>query len=342
MTEVREYAEDQREAWDAYVDGHPLGTLFHLTAWKRAVERTFGHRAVYLWAERGGAPVGVLPLFVVPTLKGRALVSVPYGVYGGIVADDAATAGVLLEAARAAAEREKAKYVELRSREASGLDLPTTDLYVAFERDLPSTPEECLGTIPRKSRASVRNGRSKFGVRSEFTQDFTKLYDLYAANVRRLGSPTFPFRFLLNLREAYGAGRLDVMHTLFEDRVVSSVLNFYYKDAVVPYYSGTDESYFFTQCANVMYCDLMEEGVRRGYRKFDFGRSRRDSGPYHFKSNMGFEPRTLGYQYVLRGLKEVPSINPSNPRFELPRRIWSRLPLGVTKVVGPQLLRYIP
>lgn len=341
MTSVRDYTMEVRGAWDAYVRGHGRGTLFHRTGWMQAVERTFGHRAVYRYVEREGRIAGVLPLFVVPTLKGRALVSVPYGVYGGILAEDDTAEHQLLDAARDLAAEHRVKYVELRHREANGFDLPENDLYVTFERQLPATPEECLGLIPRKSRASVRNGRNKFGVRSEFTTDFTRLYDLYALNVRRLGSPTIPFRFLIQLREAFG-NQVDVMNTLFEGRVVSSVLTFYDKDTVVPYYSGSDESYFFTQCSNVMYCDLMEEGVRRGYKRFDFGRSRRGAGPYAFKVNMGFEPRGLHYQYVLQGLKELPRINPSNPKFALPRRIWSHLPLGVTKVVGPQLLKYIP
>lgn len=341
MSAVRNLSNDERAAWDAYVEAHPCGTLFHRSAWKQAVERTFGHQAHYRYLERDGRIAGILPLFLVPTLKGRALVSVPYGVYGGIVADDAGVERDLLAAARALATQHRVKYVELRHHHANGFDLPENDLYVTFERALPATPEECLGLVPRKSRASVRNGRNKFGVRSEFTEDWTQMYDLYALNVRRLGSPTIPFRFLIHLREAFG-DRVDVQNTLFEDRVVSSVLTFYDKDTVVPYYSGSDQSYFFTQCSNVMYCDLMEEGVRRGYKRFDFGRSRRGAGPYDFKVNMGFEPRALHYQYVLHGLKELPRINPSNPKFALPRRIWSRLPLGVTKVVGPQLLKYIP
>jgi FemAB-related protein (PEP-CTERM system-associated) len=341
MIDVRLCGDDGRAAWDAYVDAHPGGTLFHRSGWRQAVERTFGHRPQYLWAERAGRPAGLVPLFLVPTLKGRALVSVPYGVYGGILADDAEVERALLEAVRQRAAQHRAKYVELRARDAGGLGLVENGLYVTFERDLPARPEDCLGLIPRKSRASVRNGRTKFGVRSEFTGDFGRLYQLYALNVRRLGSPTFPFRFLLELREAFG-DRMDVLHTLFEDRVVSCVLNFYYKDTVIPYYSGSDDNYFFTQCSNVMYCDLMEAGVRRGYKRFDFGRSRREAGPYHFKVNMGFEPRPLHYQYVLLGMKELPRINPSNPKFELPRRIWSHLPLGVTKIVGPQLLKYIP
>jgi len=341
MTAVRTYSDDLRAAWDAYVDAHAGGTIFHRTQWKQAVERTFGHRATFLWAERDGRIAGVLPLFAVATLKGRALVSVPYGVYGGILADDVEAEAQLLEAARALAASERVKYVELRSRTANGLGLPENDLYVTFERQLPEQAEDCLAIIPRKSRAAVRNGRTKFGVRSEFSDDFTALYGLYARNVRRLGSPTFPFRFLEELRAEFG-DTMRVQNTLFEDRVVASVLTFYHKDVVIPYYSGCDDNYFFTQCNNVMYCDLMEDGVRRGFRRFDFGRSRREAGPYHFKVNMGFEPATLHYQYVLLGLKELPRINPSNPKFELPRRVWSRLPLGLTKIVGPQLLRYIP
>lgn len=327
--------------WDGYVASHPQGSLFHGTAWRRAVASTFGHRAVYLWAERDGACVGIAPLFAVKTLKGRALVSVPYAVYGGILANDGDAERALLAAVTAAADRHDAKYVELRSRQAGVLGLAENDLYVTFERRLPATAGECLNTIPRKSRASVRNGRTKFGLVSEFSNDFTHLYDLYALNVRRLGSPTFPFRFLLALEREFGAA-MAVQHTLFEGRVVAAVLTFWYRDIAVPYYSGCDDTYFFTQCNNVMYCDLMEAAVARGCSRFDFGRSRRGAGPYQFKVNMGFEPEALHYQYVLRKLHEVPRINPSNPKFELPRRIWSRLPLGVTKAVGPRLLRYIP
>jgi FemAB-related protein (PEP-CTERM system-associated) len=341
MSAMRAYADERRAAWDAYVDAHAHGTLFHLTGWKQAVERTFGHEALYFYLERDGRIAGVLPLFAVSTLKGRALVSVPYAVYGGILADDAAAEAELLASVQTLAAERHVKYVEMRTRDANSLQLPENDLYVTFIRDLPDDPDECLGLIPRKSRASVRNGRTKFNIRSEFSDDYAPLFELYALNVRRLGSPVIPWRFLTELRNAY-AGHIDVQNTLFEGHVIAAVLNFYYKDAIVPYYSGCDENYFFTQCNNVMYCDLMESAVKRGFKRFDFGRSRREAGPYQFKVNMGFTPQPLHYQYVLLGLKELPRINPSNPKFALPRRIWSHLPLGVTKIVGPQLLKYIP
>ena len=329
------------DEWDAYLEQHAEGTIFHLSKWEDAVVQTFGHRSQPLWALQGNTPVGVLPLYLVNTLKGKALVSVPYAVYGGVVADHPDIARALVEEARVLAVRHKCRYVEMRKRESNDLDLPEVDLYVNFSKRIPETAEQILESIPRKSRASVRNARKKFKLRSEYTQDLDILHDLYALNVRRLGSPVIPFNFLENLRSQFGEA-MEVQHVFFEGHVVCCVLNFWWRDTVVPYYSGCELEYFFTQCNNFMYCDLMEEALRRGYSYFDFGRSRRDTGPFAFKVNMGFEPQTLHYQYILLGLSEVPKINPANPRFELPRRIWSHLPLALTKIVGPQVLKFIP
>ena len=84
---VRPWRESDREAWDRFVLAHPEGTLFHLGAWKRLVEGTYPFDPEYLLAEAGGEIVGVLPLFRVRSLLfGDALLSVPFAVYGGVVA----------------------------------------------------------------------------------------------------------------------------------------------------------------------------------------------------------------------------------------------------------------
>ncbi|MGH7301093.1 MAG: FemAB family XrtA/PEP-CTERM system-associated protein, partial [Candidatus Rokuibacteriota bacterium] len=115
--------------WDAFVRSTPGGSPFHLIAWKRAVESTFRHRPHYLMAVRGGGLEGVLPLFAVRgLLGGRGLVSVPYGVYGGICAATADARGALVEAARELSRRLDAEYVELRHRPGHQVELPTKSL----------------------------------------------------------------------------------------------------------------------------------------------------------------------------------------------------------------------
>ena len=120
------------------------------------------------------------------------------------------------------------------------------------------------------------------------------------------------------------------------------MLTFYHRDTVVPYYSGADQRFEIMQVNNYMYLKLMEEGVKRGYTRFDFGRSREGSGSYHFKVHQGFEPRPLAYQFDLHRARAVPNLTPDNPKFDLVKETWKRLPLGLVKWLGPWLNRYFP
>jgi hypothetical protein len=87
----------------------------------------------------------------------------------------------------------------------------------------------------------------------------------------------------------------------------------------------------------------MEWAVDQGYRRFDFGRSRADSGPAKFKKNMGFVAEALHYDYLLLGPgAKLPEFHPSNPKLALPRRLWSSLPSFVCEWLGSRLSRYIP
>ena len=146
--------------WNDFVDAHPLGTVFHRTPWRDLVVGTFGFRPHYLQArDRSGAVCGVLPLFEVPRPWGkRSLISVPFAVYGGILAANLDTQQALLDHARGLIRERDVHYLELRHREARGLDdLPGSDLYITYVRDLPDRPEACLDMLPRKARAAARH-----------------------------------------------------------------------------------------------------------------------------------------------------------------------------------------
>src|SRR5213083_2352774 len=92
--------------WDAFVRSSAHGSPFHLLAWKRVVEATFGHRPHYLLAAGSDSVEGVLPLFEVRGLfGGRGLVSVPYGVYGGVCGRSEPARRLLLDHATGLARR---------------------------------------------------------------------------------------------------------------------------------------------------------------------------------------------------------------------------------------------
>lgn len=338
-------------AWDTYVRAHPHGTMFHQTRWRDLVIEFQRGAPCYLVCEESGVFRGVLPLFRTRTLSGRALVSVPFAVYGGVLADSAEAERMLKDAAREERARFGARYVELRSLHApESADLPTTDRYVTFRRDLPSDPQECLGLIPRKSRAAARQARDKHGLTfSDARGDVAAFHELFVANKRALGSPVFSRSYFDALLERLGADAL--LHAVHHDgQIIAAVFSFLDGDVINPYYSGSLPGTERLGSMNFMYWQLMEEGVRRGARRYDFGRSRAGTGAFKFKENMGFEATPLHYQYILGagghgGVGEegqIPSVNPSNPRFDLVKAIWSRLPMPVVKALGPRLMRLFP
>ena len=328
--------------WDAFVRSTPGGSPFHLLAWKRAVETAFRHRAHYLMAVRGGGLEGVLPLFEVRgLLGGRGLVSVPYGVYGGVCATSAAAREALVGASRQLAGRVKAAYVELRHRSGQEADLPTKSLYVTFSRPIESSEEANLNAIPRKQRRMTRQGL-KHGLRPEFgLQHLDRFYDIYAHSVHSLGSPVFPRRLFHAIGQEFGKDC--ELLTIWKDSVpVSGVLTLLFEDQVLPYYGGARQEALAFAVNDFMYWELLCHAAKAGYRTFDFGRSREGTGAYNFKRHWGFEPETLPYQYVLLDGSQMPNLSPSNPRMHFAVEAWKRMPLPLTKVVGPFLTRYLP
>jgi len=328
--------------WDAFVRASADGSPFHLCAWKRAVEETYGHRPYYLMARCGGTIQGVLPLFEVRGVLGkRALISVPYAVYGGICAHSPEARVALLDAATALAHERGAEYVELRHRRAQGLGLPTKELYVTFSRPISANEEENSLAIPRKQRRMTRQG-GKHGLRAEIGRNhLDALYEIYAGSVRNLGSPVFPRRLFRALLSEFDK-ECQILTVWHGEQMVAGVLTLFYEDQVLPYYGGALREALPYAVNDFMYWELMCHAARAGYRVFDFGRSRVGTGAYDFKRHWGFEPVPLPYQYILRGGGSVPNVSPSNPRFHLAMEAWKRLPLPVAKLLGPPLTRYLP
>ena len=328
--------------WDAFVRSTVHGSPFHLLAWKRVVEAAFGHRPHYLMATGSDRVEGVLPLFEVRGLfGGRGLVSVPYGVYGGVCAASAEARTALLEAATRLARERRADFVELRHRDGQQVDLPTKSLYVNFSRPISGNDEENLAAIPRKQRRMTRQGL-KHGLRAEFgMQHLDAFYDVYARSVHTLGTPVFPRRLFTAISQEFQK-ECELLTIWKDERVVAGVLTLLYEGQALPYYGGALREAFPYAVNDFMYWELLCHVAHAGYRVFDFGRSREGTGPYNFKRHWGFEPQPLPYQYALLDGGSIPNVSPANPKMRLAVEAWKRAPYQLTRLLGPALTRYLP
>ncbi len=298
-----------------------------------------GHRTHYLYCERGGEIVAVLPLARVKSwLFGDALVSTPFLVYGGPIASDKEAMAKIIDAAKELADRLGVDHLEFRCRQ-SVTDWPRKENFVTFRKSISADSDENLLAIPRKQRAVIRKA-IKAGLDAEVDSRTDRLHAVLSENKRNLGTPFFSNRYLQFLKDTFG-DRCEVMSITKDGNVLSGVMSFRFRDEILPYYGGGGLAARSTGANDFMYWKVMENARASGCSLFDYGRSRKDTGAYKFKVYWGFEPEQLSYEYYLVKATELPSVDPSSARYRRVVSAWARLPLWVTRIVGPRLARLL-
>lgn len=327
-------------AWDRFVQDTPAATMFHLSGWKRVIEEAFGHATHFTFAEQDGAVVGVLPLAHVKSwLFGDALVSTPFCVYGGPVAANPEALAALTEHAQDLLRRSGVPSLEFRHLHPPGEGWPERGaLYTTFRKSFTGKAEADLLAIPRKQRAMVRKGIQN-GLTSISDHDTDLLHHIYAQSVLNLGTPVFSRRYFRLLGEVF-RDRSDVLTVLHDGQPIAAVLNFHFRDEVLPYYGGGTLAARALAGNDFMYWEVMRRaGAERGARMFDFGRSKTGTGAYAFKQHWGFTPQPLHYAYQLRPGASLAEHNPTNPKYRLMISAWRRLPLRLANILGPPIVR---
>jgi len=333
----------EQDRIDDFLDAQAEATPFHSRAWMEAVETATGPRALVLLCEERGRIVGLLPLHRVTSLFGDVLVSSGFAVGGGILAETPRVAELLAQAAQELAARLGCPAIELR-----GGALPEhregwtvrRDAHAGFVAPLAADDEAQLLAIPRKQRAEVRKGLANdLEIRvGASAADRAMHYAVYAESVRNLGTPVFPRRLFAAVLDRFGDAA-DILSVLHRGAPVASVLSLYWRGAVMPYWGGGIRAARELRANDAMYFALMRQARERGCDRFDFGRSKVGSGPYHFKRNWGFAPQPLAYaQWTAPGAAPRDA-DPASPRHRTAIEAWKRLPLGIANRLGPLIAR---
>ena len=325
--------------WDQFVLQCPTASFFHRSGWQKVIREVFGHDTYFLFALKQNEFQGVLALGHVNSwLFGNSLVGLPFAVYGGVAASNAAAAAALEHEAQQIAQRLGVDHLELRNINLRHADWPTQDLYVTFRKEILADEEANMLAIPRKQRAMVRKG-IKNGLSTRIESDPEQFFALYADNVHRHGTPAMPKRYFKALMAEFG-NDCEVLTVVNPDgRALSSVMSFYFRDEVLPYYAGDDESARDLAANDFKYWELLRRACARGLKVFDYGRSKKETGSYAFKKNWGFEPQQLNYSYRLYKRDAIPQNNPSNAKYKLLIETWRRMPIGLANWLGPFIVR---
>lgn len=341
LVHIRELTDDTGQSasdWDRFVETCSQATFFHKAGWKKVYEQAFGHKTYFLYAEIGGKIQGVLPLgHINSRLFGNSLISAPFCVYGGIAANTELARIKLEQAAVSLAQRLQVDYLEMRNRAQSHPGWPAKDLYVTFRKVMDPDPEKNMLAIPRKQRAMVRKGIDA-GLIGEEDADIDRFFRAYSESVRNLGTPVFAKKYFRILKDVFGDS-CRILTITKSKKLIASVMSFYFRDEVLPYYGGGTAAARELKGNDFMYWELMRRSCEAGVRVFDYGRSKKGTGSYSFKKNWGFEPEELYYEFHLVKSGKLPDINPLNPKYRLFIKAWQKLPLALSMKLGPLISR---
>ncbi len=317
----------------------------HADAWSRSLERGLGHRQIRLTAKDDeGRSIGQLPLSLVQSsLFGKFLVSQPYLNTGGVWTDDPSIAHGMVDRAIELADQYDVKHLELRHEirvPHPKLTLERTDK-VHMRLRIPSSPEPMLSSFKSKLRSQLKKASQnqfEFSWGRESLLD--EFYRVFAINMRDLGTPVYSKGLFASILQEFGSSSELCVVRLGKKAVAVALLVHHLEFTEVP--SASSLRKFNSTGANMwMYWQLLQRAIDRGSKVFDFGRSSLDSGTYKFKEQWGALPSPACWQYYIRSGSPA-DMRPDSPKKQRLIEVWQRLPVWMTRLIGPSIVRGIP
>jgi len=317
---------------------------YHRYAWREVIGKSFGHPCHYLVAkDSAGAVVGILPLtHMKSALFGNFLVSLPFFNYGGLLSDTQEIGTALLREAASLREELGAAHVELRHTEPWPGELPMKQAKVSMLLDLGNDSELLWKSFNAKLRNQVRKAeKSGCTARVGGLELLADYYTVFVRNMRDLGTPVYGEKFFAEVLSAFSEDA-NIITVYLEGKPVAAGLVVRFRDTVeIPWASSIRD--YNTLCPNnLLYWEALQHALRIGCSRFDFGRSTPGEGTFKFKEQWGAKPIKLHWQYLLPEGASLPELNNKNPKFEMAIRIWQKLPLPLTRLLGPHIVKNIP
>ena len=332
-----------RDDWNRYVESNPASSIYHRAEWKELIKRTFGHTGHYFAARDGNGNItGILPLIGLNSrLFGNFMVSMPYFNYGGAVGDHPLIEQQLMQAAAKHAANLDISHIEYRDNTPRD-GFPARTGKVNMLLPLPDNHEALWQTFTPKLRAQIKrpqreNPQTHLGG-GEYLDDF---YIVFTRNMRDLGTPVYSKSFFRNILNSFPDASRILVVRLGDKPVAAGFLIGHRNRLEIPW-ASTISDVNHLSINMLLYWEVLKHAIDRHYGQFDFGRSTRGSGTYRFKQQWGARPIQLYWHYWLQDGTTLPALNPDNPRYALAIKVWKRLPLFITKRLGPLIVRNLP
>jgi FemAB-related protein (PEP-CTERM system-associated) len=329
---------------DRFVNNNGMSSIYHDYRWITVIEKSFGHKCFYLVSEDSNGHIGgTLPLVHLNSLFfGNSLISMPYFNYGGVCADNLPARNLLIDEAIRTAKDLGASHIEFRQERPLANGFPVKILKVSMRLELPASDKDLWASFPSKLRSQIRKSQKEgMAVRISRHEELDNFYKIFSINMRDLGTPVYPKRFFRNILSNFPENSWICTVSIGTIPVASGFLLGFKEKLEIPWASSIRE-YNRLGPNMLLYWSCLEFACSRGFRVFDFGRSTVGESTYRFKEQWGAIPQQMFWHYWMAKDEPMPEINPRNPKYRFAIGVWKKLPVPITRIFGPRLVRNIP
>lgn len=328
--------------WCAALETHPAAHLGQAREWFTVISTAYSHTPFYLKAEDSSGHVWVLPAFLIRRpLLGSILTSMPFLDSGGPCGEPGRNSDALVNHLVAEAKHHGASRVELRCIAPMNQPFEASLEKVTLVLPLPSEPDRLWRDLGPKVRNQIRKAeRGGLTVEVGGIELLDEFYRVFAVNMRDLGSPVHAKKFFRAILETFGKSAQ--VGLARKDRIsLGGLISVVFNDTMyVPWASSLRE--YASLCPNMLlYWDALRRACEDGLSRFDFGRSSRGSGTYRFKRQWGADEVQLHWYTIPIGKQQIPQPQEKDGKWEFMSRLWTHLPVTVSRILGPRIRRYL-
>ena len=331
----------QMELWKEFLK-REKHLLIHTPEYKNFIDNAFRCKTYYVAYVDEDMIKTLLPVFYIDHLLfGKKLISSGFLEYGSFAGDKKYVAEIInflyKEFSHKTAFLEVRHGLEGYDKEMSALMIKT-DEYKRAILQL-GAQEEVWKKIQKSKRKSIKKAEND-GIKVKMLEkeDIKEIYRLYLKNMKAFGSPAFGKRFFASFFEnivSKGYGR--VYGAFVNTKLVSVLLGFTYEDTIHITISVSDNKYLKYRPNDAVHWEFIKYGCKNGFKVFDFGRVREDSGQHEYKRKWGTKIIELPHYYLLWKADKMPRIDPNNPKYKAIVWLWKRVPVFVNRYIGPWL-----
>ena len=339
---IQQLTHDLEHDWNEYALKN-RASIYHDTRWIPLIKKVFGHDSQHILALADGVVVGILPLVQLKSrLFGNFLVSMPYFNYGGAISDNDCVMHALLQSARELSSDLGCSHIEMRFDRKQDIDLQVRLEKVTMLLDLPDEPDQLWQAIGSKRRSQVkrpiREGAEFIMGGEELLNEF---YMVFSSNMRDLGTPVYSKHFFKEILRTFSSDSFIAIVRLSGKPVGAGFLLGHQGKLEIPW-ASTLRKYNRFGINMYMYWNILRAAIEKKYQVFDFGRSSKDAGTLKFKKQWGAKEKQLYWYYDMKEDEPLPGLNPNNAKYQAAISVWKKMPVSLTRIIGPHIVKNLP